>query len=155
MEVVAEVPAETPVEEVAAEPVVEPEPEPEPVVQKPSYTVGQTGPNGGLVFECEGRFLEIGKPVYGVSYFAEAMSCLSDTNKETGLMYRVPTIKELLAIYTQLVETWIAEDLELTYYWSCEEFDSLSVKVMNFDTGFEGVFYKEMDFLSVIPVVEL
>jgi hypothetical protein len=30
-----------------------------------------------------------------------------------------------------------------------------SVGVMNFDTGFEGRFYRDMDFVSIIPVRNL
>ena len=35
------------------------------------------------------------------------------------------------------------------------EIDEDSVMILNFDTGFEGKFYRDMDFISVIPVREL
>ncbi len=159
-----------PVEEAAPEEKTEevpaPEPEVVPVVEEKTeepqksvepcpFSVGDTGPNGGLVFECNGLFLEVGEPIYQVSNFDESIALCSTYAQETGVSYRLPTIEELLAIYSQLVESWIWEDVEWTYYWSSEEVDELSVKIMNFDTGFEGVFYKEMDFIGIIPVVQI
>ena len=148
---IVDVPAEKPASEEPAlveEPVVISEPE-------VGWTVGETGPNGGLVFECEGRYLEMTEPFYEVSNFDASIALIAELAAESGVMYRLPTIVELTNLYDQLVLSGINEDIEWTYYWSSEEVDEASAKVMNFDTGFEGQFYKSMDFLGVIPVVEL
>ena len=160
---IVDVPAEKPASEEPAlveEPVVisEPEVAEESVVaSEPEvvWTVGETGPNGGLVFECEGRYLEMAEPFYEVSNFDASIALVAELAAESGVMYRLPTIVELTNLYEQLVLSGINEDIEWTYYWSSEEVDEASAKVMNFDTGFEGQFYKSMDFLGVIPVVEL
>lgn len=160
---IVDVPAEKPASEEPAlveEPVVisEPEVTEESVVaSEPEvvWTVGETGPNGGLVFECEGRYLEMAEPFYEVSNFDASIALVAELAAESGVMYRLPTIVELTNLYDQLVLSGINEDIEWTYYWSSEEVDEASAKVMNFDTGFEGQFYKSMDFLGVIPVVEL
>lgn len=160
---IVDVPAEKPASEepaVVEEPVVisEPEVAEESVVaSEPEvvWTVGETGPNGGLVFECEGRYLEMAEPFYEVSNFDASIALVAELAAESGVMYRLPTIVELTNLYDQLVLSGINEDIEWTYYWSSEEVDEASAKVMNFDTGFEGQFYKSMDFLGVIPVVEL
>lgn len=160
---IVDVPAEKPASEEPAlveEPVVisEPEVTEESVVaSEPEvvWTVGETGPNGGLVFECEGRYLEMAEPFYEVSNFDASIALVAELAAESGVMYRLPTIVELTNLYDQLVLSGINEDIEWTYYWSREEVDEASAKVMNFDTGFEGQFYKSMDFLGVIPVVEL
>ena len=160
---IVDVPAEKPASEEPAlveEPVVisEPEVTEESVVaSEPEvvWTVGETGPNGGLVFECEGRYLEMAEPFYEVSNFDASIALVVELAAESGVMYRLPTIVELTNLYDQLVLSGINEDIEWTYYWSSEEVDEASAKVMNFDTGFEGQFYKSMDFLGVIPVVEL
>lgn len=160
---IVDVPAEKPASEepaVVEEPVVisEPEVAEESVVaSEPEvvWTVGETGPNGGLVFECEGRYLEMAEPFYEVSNFDASIALVAELAAESGVMYRLPTIVELTNLYDQLVLSGINEDIEWTYYWSREEVDEASAKVMNFDTGFEGQFYKSMDFLGVIPVVEL
>ncbi len=160
--VVPEVVEETIEEPVPEEPVVVEEPvvisEPE-VVEEPApsvvWTVGEIGPYGGLVFECEGVYLEMGEPFYDVSNFDASIALIADMVAETGVMYRLPSIVELSCLYDQLVLSGIDEDIEWTYYWSCEEVDEASARVMNFDTGFEGQFYKSLDFLSAIPVVEL
>lgn len=160
---IVDVPAEKPASEepaVVEEPVVisEPEVAEESVVaSEPEvvWTVGETGPNGGLVFECEGRYLEMAEPFYEVSNFDASIALVAELAEESGVMYRLPTIVELTNLYDQLVLSGIDEDIEWTYYWSSEEVDEASAKVMNFDTGFEGQFYKSMDFLGVIPVVEL
>jgi hypothetical protein len=160
---IVDVPAEKPASEEPAlveEPVVisEPEVAEESVVaSEPEvvWTVGETGPNDGLVFECEGRYLEMAEPFYEVSNFDASIALVAELAAESGVMYRLPTIVELTNLYDQLVLSGINEDIEWTYYWSSEEVDEASAKVMNFDTGFECQFYKSMDFLGVIPVVEL
>ncbi|MGP1508879.1 MAG: hypothetical protein ACTTJW_08420 [Sphaerochaeta sp.] len=126
-------------------------PAPENILQ---WTVGETGPEGGLVFECGGRFPETGEELYEVQSFDKAVAYCSTLSEKKGVLFRLPTIEELKAVYNQLIETELS-DIEWTYYWSSETFDELSIKVINFDTGFEGVFYREMDFLSVLPVTEL
>lgn len=160
-EVVPEVVEETTEEPAPEEPAVAEEllvSEPE-IVEEPVpevlWTVGEIGPYGGLVFECDGVYLEMGEPFYDVSNFDASIALVAELAAESGVMYRLPTIVELTNLYDQLVLSGIDEDIEWTYYWSCEEVDEASAKVMNFDTGFEGQFYKSMDFLGVIPVVEL
>ena len=160
---IVDVPAEKPASEEPAlveEPVVISEPEfaeESVVASEPEvvWTVGETGPNGGLVFECEGRYLEMAEPFYEVSNFDASIALIAELASESGVMYRLPTIAELSCLYEQLVLSGINEDIEWTYYWSSEEVDEASAKVMNFDTGFEGQFYKSLDFLGAIPVVEL
>lgn len=140
-------------EPVAEESTIEETIDQEPIIEEeiqnttPLWAIGDIGPNEGLVFECKSLFLEIGEPKYEVSSYEEAQkSC------ENG--YRLPTVNELFSIYEQLFETELAE-LEWTYYWSCETIGEDSARVVNFDTGFEGSFYKDLDFISVIPVLEI
>ena len=135
-------PEPTPVPEPAPEP--EPQPEPAPA---PAWTVGEAGPDGGLVFECAGLFLETSDPVYETASYDEA-------KKIVEAPYRIPTLDELKALFAQLVDTGLL-DIDWTYYWSSTEVDEDSVMILNFDTGFEGKFYRDMDFISVIPVKEL
>ncbi len=142
-------PEPEPVPEPEPEPIPEPEPEPEVV-----WTIGEAGPNGGLVFQCDGVYLEIGEPMYETPSYEDALSWCQELTESSGITYRLPTLSELDAIYNQLVLTELAE-LDWTYYWSCEETEDGSVMILNFDTGFEGKFYKDMDFLSAIPVTEL
>lgn len=127
------------------EPTPEPSPEPEPAA--PAWNTGDIGPGGGLVFECNGLFLETGEPIYEAGTFDVATALVQEP-------YRLPEIGELVNLYWDLVEPGLL-DIEWTYYWSGTEVDADSVMVMNFDTGFEGRFYKNMDFVSVIPVREL
>ena len=133
--------------EPAPEPQPSPEPTPEPEPAAPSWNTGDIGPDGGLVFECNGLFLETGEPIYEAGTFDVASALLKEP-------YRLPEIGELVNLYWDLVEPGLL-DIEWTYYWSGTEVDADSVMVMNFDTGFEGRFYKNMDFVSVIPVREL
>jgi len=127
------------------EPTTEPSPEPQPTA--PAWNIGDIGPDGGLVFECGGLFLEAGEPVYEAGKYDDAAALVQEP-------YRLPEIGELVNLYWDLVEPGLL-DIDWTYYWSKTEVDADSVMVMNFDTGFEGRFYKEMDFVSVIPVREL
>ena len=137
------------------EPSPEPSPESEPVDPQPSdpepsasaWSIGETGPDGGLVFECDGLFLETGEPIYEAGTFDDASALVQEP-------YRLPEIEELVRLFLDLVEPGLL-DIEWTYYWSGTEVDADSVIVMNFDTGFEGRFYRDMDFVSVIPVREL
>ena len=150
-------PEPTPEPAPAPEPETQPEPEPQPEpTQEPEtepvepavvWSVGDIGPDGGLVFECDGLFLEVGEPVYEAGEYDDARALAVEP-------WRLPSLVELEAIYLQLVETGLT-DIDLTYFWSCEEMDDGSVGVMNFDTGFEGKFYSDMDFVSLIPVKEL
>ena len=133
--------------EPAPEPQPSPEPTPEPEPAAPSWNTGDIGPDVGLVFECNGLFLETGEPIYEAGTFDVASALLKEP-------YRLPEIGELVNLYWDLVEPGLL-DIEWTYYWSGTEVDADSVMVMNFDTGFEGRFYKNMDFVSVIPVREL
>ena len=132
------------------EPEPQPEPEPEPPAPEPTapaWKTGDIGPGGGIVFECSGLFLETGEPIYEAGAFDEAKALVPEP-------YRLPEIGELVNLFWDLVEPGLLE-IDWTYYWSCTEVDEDSVMVMNFDTGFEGRFYKDMDFVSVIPVREL
>lgn len=129
----------------------------EEVVEESSVTsaiwdIGQTGPYGNIVFECNGRYLEIAEPVYEVDFESAVQYC---TELSTGnAQYRLPEVDELLCIYGQLLEEELI-DIDWTYYWSCEEVDESTVRIVNFDTGFEGSFYRDLDFISAIPVVEI
>ena len=132
------------------EPEPQPEPEPEPPAPEPTAPArktGDIGPGGGIVFECSGLFLETGEPIYEAGAFDEAKALVPEP-------YRLPEIGELVNLFWDLVEPGLL-DIDWTYYWSCTEVDEDSVMVMNFDTGFEGRFYKDMDFVSIIPVREL
>ncbi|MBO6049110.1 MAG: hypothetical protein J6P33_04965 [Spirochaetales bacterium] len=122
----------------------------QPAVEKaPSkWKTGEIGPDGGLVFECGPLMLEISQALYETASFEQAKKQI----EEMG--FRLPTIDELKALYEQLVLTEIS-DLEWTYYWSCDESADGNVMIMNFDTGFEGKFYKDMDFVSAIGVKEI
>lgn len=141
--------------EPAPQPEPEPEPQPEPTAPvptapeptAPAWKTGDIGPGGGIVFECSGLFLETGEPIYEAGAFDEAKALVPEP-------YRLPEIGELVNLFWDLVEPGLL-DIDWTYYWSCTEVDADSVMVMNFDTGFEGRFYKNMDFVSVIPVREL
>ena len=112
------------------------------------WKIGEIGPDGGLVFECGPLMLEISQALYETASFDQAKKQI----EEMG--FRLPTIDELKALYEQLVLTEIS-DLEWTYYWSCDESADGNVLILNFDTGFEGKFYKDMDFVSAIGVKEV
>ncbi len=91
--------------------------------------------------------MEVGEPVYEVGPYDTAKAALEEP-------WRIPGLEELEAIYLQLVDTGLW-GIDLTYFWSCDEMSDGSVGVMNFDTGFEGRFYRDMDFVSLIPVRDL
>ena len=145
-----EQPEEIPAQEPAPE--EEPEQEEEPIVE-PAWTVGETGPYGNLIIECEGLFLEISEPLYEAESYDAALKYCKELSTEE-VAYRLPTVAELASIYSQILEPELAE-LDYTYYWSCEENEDGTVRIMNFDTGFEGSFYRDMDFVSAIAVTEL
>ena len=144
--------------EIAPSPAPEPEPEPEPVpepVVEPTpeaepalWEIGQSGPDGGLVFSCANRYLEAAEPIYDTPSYDDAVLLCQK------MSFRLPTLEELRCLYEQLVLTEIS-DADWTYYWSCDEADEGTVMILNFDTGFEGRFYKDMDFVSAIPVKEI
>ncbi len=125
------------------------------IQETPAYSIGDLGPNGGLVFECDGQFFEIHEPFYEVKSYEDAIACCEALASETGVPYHLPSIKELEAIYEQLMLSGLAEDVDWTYYWSIDQADEGSAYIMNFDTGFTGVFYKSMDFISVLPTVAI
>ncbi len=145
-------PVPVPIPEPEPEPVPQPEPEPEP--EQVQWTVGETGPNGGLVFSCDGRFLETAEPFYDTPSFDEAKRLCEQLSVEKGIAFRLPTLDELNAIYEQL---FMAEllDVDWTYYWSGDSAGDDAVMILNFDTGFEASFYKDMDFVGAIPVTDL
>ncbi len=151
-------PEPTPAPAPEPEPEPLPQPAPEPAVEAevitPIWTVGQTGPNGGLVFCCDSKYLEVSDPFYETPSFDGAVGLCESLSAEKGIAYRLPTIAELNAIYEQLVVSELL-DVDWTYYWSCEQEGEDAVKILNFDTGFEGSFYKDMDFVSAIPVTEI
>lgn len=126
------------------------------IVSLPFWEIGQVGPFGGMVFQLDNRCFEIAEPLYEAGSFEDAVAyCESLTSDiEFANEYRLPTVDELLAIYDQLVITEISE-IDWTYYWSGEEIDETSAKIVNFDTGFDGKFYKNMDFVSALPICEL
>ena len=137
-------------QEPAREPEIQQEPEPVQVLWEP----GQTGPNGGLVITCGQTVLETADSIYETASFEDAVAQIDNLCKDSGVSYRLPTIDELKSIYEQLVVTELS-DVELTYYWSSNESEDGTVSILNFDTGFEGKFYKDMDFVSLIPVTEI
>lgn len=136
-----------------SDPAPAPSPVPEPT-PTPLYQTGQKGPNGGIVFSCEGKYLETGVPYYFAPSFWGAEAYCAEISQDRKVSYRLPTVAELHAIYNELVITDIL-DVELTYYWSGNQQDSISAIVINFDTGFIGTFYLNNDFVNVLPVTEL
>ena len=120
----------------------------------PAWTIGQKGPHGGLVFQSGKLFLETGDAIYETPSYDHAIAQIKTISSDLGVSYRLPTIDELKALYEQLVITELS-DVEWTYYWSSDESADGNVRIMNFDTGFEGRFYKDMDFVSAIPVTEI
>ena len=150
--------------EIVSEPVVEPAieaaetaeaapevpPAAEPAVEKaPSkWKSGDIGPDGGFVFECNSMSFETSQAIYDCASYDQAKKQIE------GLGFRLPTLEELKALYEQLVLTE-KSDYEWTYYWSCDEFNDGNVMILNFDTGFEGKFYKDIDFVSAIGVKEV
>lgn len=142
-------PAPEPEPEPQPEPAPEPQPEPQPEPAEPSarWSSGDIGPDGNPVFGCDGSFLEVGEPVYETGSYDDAKAALEEP-------WRIPSLAELEELYAQLVETGLW-DIDLTYFWSCDEMEDGSVGVMNFDTGFKGRFYRDMDFVSLIPVKDL
>ena len=145
------VPEETPGEQVPGDvPGSEPSPTPAPSIQ---HKDGDIGPNGGIIFMYEGKPIETGSPVYAAGSYTEAVSHCIVLSSNMKSVFRLPSVKELEAIYNQLFLTGLLS-VEPTYYWSGET-DGDSAKVLNFDTGFEGSFYTFLDFISFIPVAEL
>ena len=144
--------------EIVSEPVVDPAvesapevpPAAEPAIEKaPSkWKSGDIGPDGGLVFESGNLSLETSQAIYDCASYDQAKKQIE------GLGFRLPTLEELKALYEQLVLTE-KSDFDWTYYWSCDEFNDGNVMILNFDTGFEGKFYKDMDFVSAIGVKEV
>lgn len=116
--------------------------------------IGQTGPNDGPIFQSDALFLEVGPVIGSLLSFDDAISWCNELTASTGISYRIPTIAELQAIYNQLVLTGIST-FDWGYFWSSDETEDGLVRILNFDTGFEGKFYKTMDFLGVIPVTEI
>jgi hypothetical protein len=151
------VPEETPGEQVPGDvpgsepsPTPAPAPSPAPSIQ---HKDGDIGPNGGIIFMYEGKPIETGSPVYAAGSYTEAVSYCIVLSSNMKSVFRLPSVKELAAIYNQLFLTGLLS-VEPTYYWSGET-DGDSAKVLNFDTGFEGSFYTFLDFISFIPVAEL
>lgn len=124
------------------------------------YTMndGEAGPSGGTVFNNAGTSLEVfvidvdGKTYEEALTMAQSFAIITKTNAFSG--WRLPTKDELLAIYHQLFETYLAE-FEETYYWAYAPQDSQSAPVLYFGTGFESDFYKDMDFVGVMVVRNL
>ena len=141
-------------------PVPDPEPAPAPAPAQeqqpdaPAWTIGQKGSHGGLVFQSGKVFLETGDVIYETPSYDQVIAQIKTISSDSGVSYRLPTIDELKALYEQLVITELS-DVEWTYYWSSDESADGNVRIMNFDTGFEGRFYKDMDFVSAIPVTEI
>ena len=145
-------PIPTPEPEPTPQPV--PESEPEVEVATPRWNVGEIGPNNGIVFECNGRMLEAYEPFYDTPSYDSAEKLCEELSAQNGVVYRLPSLDELKAIYDQLVVTELF-DVDWTYYWSSDTSGEDAVMIFNFDTGFEGRFYKDNDFVAAIPVSEL
>lgn len=125
---------------------------------KPLIEPGTAGQAGGVVFTCEGANLEeFVVDTDGMSYeeaLTISQNCTMITNNESYSSWRLPSVDELLAIYTQLFETGLVE-FEETYYWAASTKDSDTAPVVYFGTGFETDFYKDMDFVGLIVVRDI
>lgn len=159
-----QVPAVDPAPEAPASTATDQTPDVDPYNEAPTPTdsepipavelIGQTGPNDGPIFQSNALFLEVGPVIGSLLSFDDAISWCNELTASTGISYRIPTIAELQAIYNQLVLTGIST-FDCGYFWSSDETEDGLVRILNFDTGFEGKFYKTMDFLGVIPVTEI
>lgn len=125
---------------------------------EPLIEPGTTGRAGGVVFNCNGTNLEeFVIDTDGMSYeeaLTISQNCTMITNNESYSGWRLPSVDELLAIYTQLFETGLVE-FEETYYWAASTKDSDTAPVVYFGTGFETDFYKDMDFVGLIVVRDI
>lgn len=125
---------------------------------KPLIEPGTAGQAGGVVFTYEGANLEeFVVDTYGMSYeeaLTISQNCTMITNNESYSGWRLPSVDELLAIYSQLFETGLVE-FEETYYWAASTKDSDTAPVVYFGTGFETDFYKDMDFVGLIVVRDI
>ncbi len=125
---------------------------------KPLIEPGTAGQAGGVVFTYEGVNLEeFVVDTDGMSYeeaLTISQNCTMITNNESYSVWRLPSVDELLAIYTQLFETGLVE-FEETYYWAASTKDSDTAPVVYFGTGFETDFYKDMDFVGLIVVRDI
>lgn len=125
---------------------------------KPLIEPGTAGQAGGVVFTYEGANLEeFVVDTNGMSYeeaLTISQNCTMITNNESYSGWRLPSVDELLAIYSQLFETGLVE-FEETYYWAASTKDSDTAPVVYFGTGFETDFYKDMDFVGLIVVRDI
>lgn len=125
---------------------------------KPLIEPGTAGQAGGVVFTYEGANLEeFVVDTDGMSYeeaLTISQNCTMITNNESYSDWRLPSVDELLAIYSQLFETDLVE-FEETYYWAASTKDSDTAPVVYFGTGFETDFYKDMDFVGLIVVRDI
>lgn len=125
---------------------------------KPLIEPGTAGQAGGVVFTYEGANLEeFVVDTDGMSYeeaLTISQNCTMITNNESYSVWRLPSVDELLAIYSQLFETGLVE-FEETYYWAASTKDSDTAPVVYFGTGFETDFYKYMDFVGLIVVRDI
>lgn len=125
---------------------------------KPLIEPGTAGQAGGVVFTYEGANLEeFVVDTDGMSYeeaLTISQNCTMITSNESYSGWRLPSVDELLAIYTQLFETGLVE-FEETYYWAASTKDSDTAPVVYFGTGFETDFYKDMDFVGLIVVRDI
>lgn len=125
---------------------------------KPLIEPGTAGQAGGVVFTYEGANLEeFVVDTDGMSYeeaLTISQNCTMITNNESYSGWRLPSVDELLAIYSQLFETGLVE-FEETYYWAASTKDSNTAPVVYFGTGFETDFYKDMDFVGLIVVRDI
>lgn len=125
---------------------------------KPLIEPGTAGQAGGVVFTYEGANLEeFVVDTDGMSYeeaLTISQNCTMITSNESYSGWRLPSVDELLAIYTQLFETGLVE-FEETYYWAASTKDSDTAPVVYFGTGFETDFYNDMDFVGLIVVRDI
>ena len=129
-----------------------PQPEPQPVMEE---KIGKTGPHGGIIFKGENGYLETGIPVETVSSYIEAFLYCANLNPVNPTEYRLPSIGELSAIYSQLIETGLYHP-GVEYAWSSSDYiTGTTQKAMNLETGFTGSFYTDSTFVGVIPVTEM
>lgn len=141
------------VEEIGAIETIEPMEET--TEDTPLIEPGTAGPAGGVVFNHDGANLEeFVVDTDGMGYeeaLTISQNCTMITKNESYAGWRLPSVDELLAIYSQLFETGLVE-FEETYYWAASAQDTDTAPVVYFGTGFETEFYKDMDFVGLIVV---
>ena len=135
----------------AAPPAPETVPEPVgPEAPKPDPSKERKGPHGGALFAMDGYSIEIGQPLSNTTY-SQAIAYCAEMTANSGVEYRLPSIKELTSIYYQNFALEIPA-VDMTFYWSSDTLDENSAQVLNFSTGFEGSYYRTLSIVCALPV---